>query len=192
MRMLQISLGTTPTDRSGVLFAAIETGHIHPTQSARGSIGDTVNLNEHPEIVNWPETDYVFVERVGPFMENAGAAWQQAHELVPELIKNNRITGYMARYKMGPKIYRAGFSLAGPPMHLPEGLKYEKTPGGKYLSFELTGPYTDLPQASGRAWGIISEKKIDVRDDFAIENYVNDPNVTPPEQLITHIMIPTV
>jgi effector-binding domain-containing protein len=31
-----------------------------------------------------------------------------------------------------------------------------------------------------------------MRDDFAIENYVNDPRVTPPEQLITHIMIPIV
>jgi effector-binding domain-containing protein len=29
-----------------------------------------------------------------------------------------------------------------------------------------------------------------VRDDFAIENYMNDPRVTPEDQLITHILIP--
>lgn len=150
-----------------------------------------MRLNEHPEVVSWPETHYVFVERVGPFMENAGAAWHQAHPLAPELTENNKITGYVALYKMGPKIYRAGFSIAAPPVKLPDGLKYEKFHGGKYVRFELTGPYTDLPEASGRAWAIASEKKLDVRDDFAIENYVNDPNVTPPEQLITHIMIPT-
>ena len=151
-----------------------------------------MNLSEHPELVNWPETHYVFVERIGPFMQNAGAAWQQAHPLVPALSENNRITGYMALYKMGPKIYRAGFSIAGPPVKLPEGLRYEKVPGGKYLCLVLTGPYDQLPQASGRAWEIVGEKKLEVRDDFAIENYVNDPRVTPPEQLVTHIMIPTV
>jgi effector-binding domain-containing protein len=30
-----------------------------------------------------------------------------------------------------------------------------------------------------------------VRDDFAIENYMNDPRATPEDQLITHILIPT-
>jgi effector-binding domain-containing protein len=135
---------------------------------------------------------YVFVERVGPFMENAGAAWQQAHTLVPALSENNKITGYMALYKRGPKIYRAGFSTVAEPVKLPEGLNYAKIPAARYLRFELTGPYDQLPQASGRAWAIVAEKKIEVRDDFAIENYVNDPRMTPPEQLVTHIMIPTV
>jgi DNA gyrase inhibitor GyrI len=151
-----------------------------------------MNLSENPEYVNWPEMHYVFVERVGPFMENAGKAWQQAHTLVPALSENNSITGYMALYKGGPKIYRAGFSVAVAPVKLPEGLQYEKTPGGRYLRFQLTGPYDQLPQASGRAWSIVAEKKIEVRDDFAIENYANDPRTTPPEQLVTHIMIPTV
>jgi effector-binding domain-containing protein len=154
-------------------------------------VTENMKLTEHPELVNWPEMHYVFVERIGPFMENAGAAWQQAHPLVAALLENNTITGYMALYRTGPKIYRAGFSLAGPPVKLPDGLKYGKIHGGKYVRFELTGPYDNLPQASGRAWAIVAEKKIQVRDDFAIENYVNDPRTTPPEQLITHIMIPT-
>jgi predicted transcriptional regulator YdeE len=151
-----------------------------------------MSLNEHPEVVSWPEMHYVFVERIGPFMENAGKAWQQAHSLVPTLEENNKIMGYMALYKMGPKIYRAGFSIAAAPVKLPDGLKYENVKGGKYVRFELTGPYDQLPQASGRVWAMVAEKKIDVRDDFAIENYVNDPRVTPPGQLITQIMIPAV
>jgi len=151
-----------------------------------------MNLTEHPELITRPEMHYVFVERVGPFMQNAGAAWQEAHKLAPALRENNQVTGYMALYKMGPKIYRAGFSIAAHPVKVPEEMKYEKVPGGKYVRFVLTGPYTDLPQASGRAWEIVGEKKVEVRDDFAIENYVNDPSVTPADQLITHIMIPTV
>lgn len=150
-----------------------------------------MNLNEHPEVVMWPQMHYVFVERIGPFMENAGAAWQQAHSLVPALGENNKITGYMALYKTGPTIYRAGFSIAGPPVKLPEGLTYENFLSGKYVRFELTGPYSNLPQASGRVWQIVAEKKLEVRDHFAIENYVNDPRVTPEDKLVTHIMIPT-
>ncbi|WP_348260715.1 GyrI-like domain-containing protein [Telmatobacter sp. DSM 110680] len=151
-----------------------------------------MNFTEEPEYVNWPEMHYVFIEKIGPFMQNAGAAWQQAHPLVPALLENNKITGYMALYRPGPKIYRAGFSLAAAPVKLPEGLQHAKVHGGKYARFELTGPYDNLPQASGRAWTIVGEKKIEVRDDFAIENYVNDPRTTPPDQLVTHIMIPTV
>ncbi len=151
-----------------------------------------MNLTENPEEVTWPETHYVFVEKVGPFMENAGAAWQKAHTFVPALSERNKITRYMSLYKMGPKIYRAGFSLASPPVAVPEGLAYEMFPGGKYVRFVLTGPYTDLPEASGRAWGIISEKKVQLRDDFAIENYLNDPGVTPPDQLKTEILIPII
>lgn len=151
-----------------------------------------MSLNEHPEIVTWPEMHYVFVEKVGPFMESAGKAWEEAHRLVPALSENNQITGYMALYKMGPKIYRAGFSISGPPVKLPEGLKYEQVHGGKFVRFELTGSYDQLPKVSGRAWEIVGEKKLEVRDDFAIENYVNDPRTMPPEQLITHILVPTV
>ncbi len=151
-----------------------------------------MNLNEHPELITRPEMHYVFVERAGSFVQNAGAAWQEAHKLAPALRENNQITGYMALYKMGPKIYRAGFSLSRPPVKLPDGLKYEQIRGGTYVRFELIGPYDNLPQASGRAWAIIGEKKVEVRDDFAIENYVNDPRTTPAEQLVTHIMIPTV
>ncbi len=150
-----------------------------------------MNLTLEPEIVNWPETHYVFVEKVGPFMETAGQAWQSAHSFVPDLSKKNHISGYMSLYKIGPKVYRAGFALDAAPVELPEGLAYEKFAGGKYSRFVLTGPYVQLGPASGQVWQTVAEKKIAVRDDFAIEHYMNDPRVTPEEQLITEILVPT-
>ena len=65
-------------------------------------------------------------------METAGQAWQTAHSFTPALSEHNKITRYMSLYKVGPKIYRAGFALAAPPVELPEGLKYEIFNGGKY------------------------------------------------------------
>ncbi|MEO6828633.1 MAG: GyrI-like domain-containing protein, partial [Acidobacteriaceae bacterium] len=57
--------------------------------------------------------------------------------------------------------------------------------------FVLTGSYAHLPEASGRAFQIAAEKKIQFRDDYCIENYVKDPKVTPAQELITEILFPT-
>lgn len=149
-----------------------------------------MNLTEKPEILTWPETHYVYVERVGPLMKTAPQAWQDLHQLEPAISAHNQIIGAMALYKM-PNVYRAGFSLSAPPAGLPDGVEYTHLPGGKYSRFALTGPYSDLPKASGRVWEIVSEANIAVRPDFAIENYVNNPKTTPEEQLITEILVPT-
>jgi effector-binding domain-containing protein len=150
-----------------------------------------LKLTEEPEIVNWPETHYVFSEKIGPFQETAGQAWKDVHPAVPKISASNQVTGYMSLYKVGPKVYRAGVSLAAEPKDLPENLQYEKFKGGKYSRFILTGQYSDLPQACGRVFQIVEERKIQVRDDFCIENYVSDPRTTPEDQLTTEILIPT-
>ena len=149
-----------------------------------------MNLTEESKVVKWPETHYAFVERVGPFMENAGQAWQAAHALVEELKKHNEIMGYMSLYKRRELVYRAGFALGRQAVVLPEGLRYERFPGGAYRRFVLTGPYTQLPEASKMVWSMIEQEGIALRDDFAIENYLNSPQNTPAAELITEILIP--
>jgi effector-binding domain-containing protein len=151
-----------------------------------------MNLTEVPETVTWPETHYVFVEKIGPFQTNAPQAWQSLHQSIPATAEHNQITGYMSLYKMEQKIYRAGVSLAAPPAKLPEGLSYMKFAGGKYSRFVLTGPYANLGPASGRVMEIIRQTKLPVRDDYFIENYVNDPRTTPEDQLITEILVPAI
>lgn len=150
-----------------------------------------MKLTETPEIVNWPRTHYVFVEKTGPFMESAPQAWQTLHALTPEVEKHNKILGYTSLYKLGPKIYRAGLQVAATPEKLPDGLRYEVFEGGKYSRFVMTGGFANLPQASARVFEIVAEKKIQQRDDYCIENYVDDPRTTPEDQLRTEILIPT-
>lgn len=148
-----------------------------------------MNLTETPEIVIWPETHYVFLEKIGPFQNIAPAAWQT--KFVPAISKHNKINGYMSLYKVGPKIYRAGVSVAAAPQQVSENLGYEKFKGGKYMKFVLTGPYSNLPQGSGRVFEIVAERKIEMRDDYCIKNYANDPRTTPEDKLITEILVPT-
>lgn len=149
-----------------------------------------MHLTEREEIVTWPTTHYAFMERIGPFAETAQAAWQCLHAQVAALAAHNAITGAMALYKPGAQIYRAGFMLAASAVNLPPGLVYEKFAGGSYRRFVLTGPYSDLGEASGRVWQIVAQERLRLRDDFAIEHYMNDPQVTPAEDLVTEILIP--
>jgi DNA gyrase inhibitor GyrI len=153
--------------------------------------GRGLQLTEVPEAMNWPETHCVFIEKVGPFQNTAPQAWQQLHQLVPKVQEQNKITGYMSLYKVGPRIYRAGVALAAAPKDLPEGLTYEKFKGGKYSRFVLTGSFSNLPAACGRVFQIVADTKIQLRDDFNIENYVSDPRTTPEDQLVTEILVPT-
>jgi predicted transcriptional regulator YdeE len=150
-----------------------------------------MSLNETPSTVHWPETHYIFLEKIGPFQQNAPAAWTEVHKLIPAVAEHNQVTGYMSLYKGGPQVYRAGVSVSAPPVNLPEGLEYEKFPGGKYIRFTLTGSYAQLPEACGRVCNLAGQLALPVRDGFNIENYVNDPRVTPEEQLITEILFPT-
>jgi effector-binding domain-containing protein len=151
-----------------------------------------MKLTQEPEMLTWPETHYIFIEKTGPFQDTAPRAWQELHPLVPAISEHNKITGYMSLYKVGPKIYRAGISVAAEPKNLPKNFSYEKFKGGKYSRFVLTGSYANLPEASGRVFEIVAEKKIQMRDDYCIENYANDPRTTPEDQLVTQILIPSV
>lgn len=92
-----------------------------------------MSLTLEPEIVDRPEMHYVFVEKIGPFMNTAPGASDEAHNLAPAVLEHNEITGYMSLYKMGPpNLYRAGFALAVAPRHLPDGLAYENS--GRQIS----------------------------------------------------------
>lgn len=149
-----------------------------------------MKLTKTPEYVTWPETHYVFTERTGPIPQNAPLAWQEFQRSLPELRASTPVMGFLSLYNMGTDIYRAGASVAAEPAYLPENLRYERFSGGKYARFVLTGPYSDLPRATGRVCEIVAEKKIPLRDAYHIECYMNDPRTTPANKLVTEILFP--
>ena len=40
-----------------------------------------MKLTLEPEIVTWPETHYIFIEKTGPFQNTAPQAWQNCIHL---------------------------------------------------------------------------------------------------------------
>lgn len=149
-----------------------------------------MSLSVEPETIQFPESHYIFIERQGHIPSIAPQTWQAVGALGREIASHNRILGGAALYKTSPATYRAGFLLEAPPVNLPRELTYIKFPGGKYARFTLTGPYDQLPEATRRAFEIVSEKKIQLRDDFNIEHYLKDSMTTPAEDLVTEIMFP--
>jgi len=150
-----------------------------------------MSLNHEPDTVEFPEAHYVFMEREGHIPSIAPQTWQTVGALGREIEKHNCVVGGAALYKTNPGTYRAGFILAGPPVNLPQDLSYLKLPRGKFVRFTLTGPYDQLPEATRRAFEIVAEKKIPLRDDFNIEHYLKDSMTTPADELVTEILFPT-
>lgn len=151
-----------------------------------------MKLTEIPEIIQWTEMHYLFIEKKGSFMETAPKAWQELHQKMSELKLAHKITGAMSLYQIQPEmIYRAGVSVeARPEKTIPDGMNYQNFKGGTYARFTLQGSYSQLPEACGKVFEIVKKINLPLRDDFFIENYVNDPNSTPEEQLITEILVP--
>jgi effector-binding domain-containing protein len=149
-----------------------------------------MSLNERYDVVTWPDRHYVYVEKIGSFQINAPKCWQEIHQLKPALSENCTIVGAFSLYKVEPQIYRAGFSVAAAPAQLPMGVNYLLLKGADYTRFVLTGSYSQLPQACGRVFEIVQAEGLAVGDGFFVENYANDPQTTPDDQLITEILIP--
>lgn len=151
-----------------------------------------MNLTEKHELVEVPSQHYLYIEKIGPFQETAKAAWDEIHQALKAPLVGVKKTGAMALFKMSPQmIYRAGFIFNEKPAQIPNGVQYVKFTGGKYSKYTLTGSYMNLGPAWGQTIQNSEKQKIPVRDDFFVENYVNDPATTPEEKLVSELMIPT-
>ncbi|MFZ0305466.1 MAG: GyrI-like domain-containing protein [Terracidiphilus sp.] len=151
----------------------------------------TINLSAEPEVVTRPAFHYLYIEKTGNIPSIAQGTWQTVEKFAGQIAQSAQIVGACALYKCGPDVYRAGYVVAERPVSVPEGLCYEEVPAGKYTRLVLHGPYSQLPEATSKAFGIVAEKQVQLREGFNIENYVTDPRTTPQEQSVTEIMFPT-
>ncbi|MFT4112443.1 GyrI-like domain-containing protein [Silvibacterium sp.] len=155
-----------------------------------------MNLTHESETIERPAFHYAFLEARGLFSEVAPPLWGELPPLLPQLdpasIREYLGLSGMDNTKSGPEsmVYQAGVSLAHRPEGLPAKMQYRHAPGGKYARFLLTGPYTQIGMAFDHIFKTLAEKKVEMRPEFCIENYLNDPRTTPVEELRTEILIP--
>jgi predicted transcriptional regulator YdeE len=153
-----------------------------------------INLTTTPVEVQWADQHFLFVEKVGPFVETAPACWKELFiTYMPQLeADENVITGSnFGMFKMDEEfVYRAGVSVSEQPVDVPEGLKYELIPGGKCLQYTLTGAYSSLYEARERVYEMTKALNPARRGLFFIQQYANSAYETAEDDLITHILVP--
>jgi AraC-like DNA-binding protein/DNA gyrase inhibitor GyrI len=156
-----------------------------------------VNLTTNYEVVSRPAFHYIFLQKSGPFAEIAPATWDEFARLQSDQIRPDEIRGMLGlstidKDKNGEEamIYQAGLAVAAKPAPIPKGLQYKKIDAGKYARFLLTGAYSQISPAFSQVFRALSEKSVALREDYCVENYLNDPRNTQEEQLLTEILVP--
>lgn len=77
------------------------------------------------------------------------------------------------------------------PLDAPDGLERYDIPAGRAAVLTYTGPYSGLPEAWNAIycdWLSASDEEMADRPPYEV--YLNDPTTTPPDQLVTEIVIP--
>ena len=63
--------------------------------------------------------------------------------------------------------------------------------GGKFIVFLHKGPYSELGEVYGQVYGhLLRESEVKILPKAMFERYLNDPETTKPEDLLTEIWIP--
>lgn len=150
-----------------------------------------------PEMRQRKDTKVVCVRRVGPYSQAAGSAWQA-------------VCGFAyPRQLVGKDAEFIGVSHDDPAITAEDKLRYDACitiqrevkpegevavqtiPGGRFAVFTHKGPYSGLHEAYKAIysqWLPASGAKL--RDQSCFEKYLNDPDKTKPENLLTEIFIP--
>jgi AraC family transcriptional regulator len=156
----------------------------------------TMNLTQQFETVTRPPTHYVFLEKLGPFPEVAPPLWSNLIPLIQQL-DQQQIREYLGlsgidKTQVGEEtmIYQAGVALGSQPGKLPDGMRHRTIERGNYAKFVLVGPYSQIWMAFDKIFKTLAERKVALRPEFCIENYVNDPRVTPEDKLQTELLVP--
>lgn len=158
-----------------------------------------VQLTPKPELVTRHPQILLYLEKQGPFMKSAPAAWREFWQIAGGKIDRAMMTGMVGlsridETKTGDEIYtyQAGITLKEKPAEVPGGLAVREIPTGRYARFVLTGSYSQLPEAYPLAFTLLAQTPVKLRPDFCIEGYLNSPDTTPEDQLQTEILIPVV
>jgi AraC family transcriptional regulator len=188
----------------GVSPSAYRTAHAPAPESASGTHFNNVSGYRPPvqgeppvpEIKELAPMNIVFVRHVGPYSE-VGAAW-------------GRLMAWAGpRGLLGPETKMVGIVHDDPDVTPQEKIRYDacivvtrpvaaegdvgttEIAGGAYAVFTHKGPYEDFGKTYGQIFGSwLPKSGYQLRDVPSFEQYLNSPQNTRPEDLVTLIYVP--
>ncbi len=148
------------------------------------------------EIKTFPARRVAFVRHTGPY-DQVGAAWGQLCAWAGP------------RGLLGPQTAMYGLCHDDPEVTPADKIRYDacvelsreveaegavavqEIPAGDYAVTTLRGPYSGLAELYARLCGEwVPAQGREIRSAPSVERYLNDPNSTPPEQLLTEVAVP--
>lgn len=154
-------------------------------------------MDLEPVFVNRNETFvYTAKKSGGAFNDIAPIAWQELMQVLPNIkhdLSKSEFLGIGTVDKSDATMvchYRAAFSCPSKDFGSIQGLTTETIPAAKYAKFVLYGSYQNIGNAVEKAFQIITKGAYELDDAPCLENYLNDPTITPENELVTEILIP--
>lgn len=140
----------------------------------------------------------IYVRLTGAYMALAYCdAWKKLYAYVSEEQIDTRYMEYICIYHDDPKVtepknLRTDVCFTVPSPVQPRGeIGVKEIPGGRYLIFRYKGPYANLGAVYDTIYGHwIPQGGYTVSNSRGYEAYLNSPESTPPEDLLTEICIP--
>lgn len=164
------------------------------------------SLNVSVEVKELDPKQVIYIRLSGEYMKlNYCEAWQRLFTYMYQenLLSDNAKEGcppgieFICVYHDDPKVtanenLRTDVCLTLLKPAQPKGeVGVREIPGGKYAIFRYQGPYSNLSAVYDTIYGHwLPESSYKVRDSRGFENYINNPENTRPEDLITEICIP--
>jgi len=150
-----------------------------------------------PKIKDLKARRVIYAQALGSYNESSKKAWDH----VTEYAKQKHLFGFRTEF--------IGISLDDPTVTESQRLRYNacitvskevkpegeigvmEIPEGKYAIFTHKGPYEELDNSYNYIYGQwLAESQVKLRDTFCLETYLNTPEKTKPEKLLTEIMVP--
>ena len=153
--------------------------------------------SETPKIKNLKAKKVIYTQRLGKYNESAEEAWIR----IGEFAKEKRLFGFGTEFigisHDDPKVTEAEKLRYDACMTIskdiqPEGdIGVQEISGGNYAIFTHKGPYENLQNSYDYIFGKwIVDNQIELRELPCFEKYLNTPDKTKPEKLLTEIYIP--
>jgi len=151
------------------------------------------------EMRDLPAARVLAMRRLGPYPEvptvwDALWLWMRQRELTDRIVHCIGVPYDDPDHIPAAQIrYDACFGLtAGPEPDLTDDeVRWLDIAGGRYAVYRHVGDYTQIGAAFGRFYGLwLPKSGQTLRSAPALEIYITSPQVTPPDRLVTELLLP--
>lgn len=144
-------------------------------------------------VVDFHPVRIACVRHTGPYENVSEAMARLVSLLPPALTAPDNYPQYMAIYysdpnEVAPEDLKSDAAIVvDADFQAPEGVHVEEISGGSYARYTYIGSYSDLGDVWKTFFGLFFEQGLQTQPGPVFEMYMNDPDETPADELVTDL-----